>query len=411
MNKVSLYFLVLLILTLNACKTIFKSSPYQSYVHSLENAGLVTTNMGKQWLNVGKSVLQQPNTQLIFPFKEEVFFKQEKPGAVAYQFAYKKSSKIKFSIKTSGQNGVFLDFFENTENSKNIINEFIKDTTFTYQNDDNQVLLLRLQPHLLINEHVVVEIVEQPKLAFPVQNGKNSDIKSFWGMARDGGARKHEGVDIFNKRGTPILAVADGTVSRVQNTKLGGKVVWQRLGLTGPSIYYAHLDSQLVTDGQKVKKGEVLGLMGNTGNAINTSPHLHFGIYTSGGAIDPKDYIQKKDSIAGTVKKESKFLGEELMVTEKESTLPVSVLAVSTNNVTYQNYDGTITQKENLNVNNKKIRLKPDIKAKYLFDAPNIGAVPIREFNPKESYAVLGNVDEFVYLEQKEVRGWVLSKP
>lgn len=192
-----------------------------------------------------------------------------------------------------------MDFFENLDDRKRILSVFVKDTTFTYQNNDDQILMLRLQPHLLINEHVTVEIAEQSKFVFPVKSGKNSDIKSFWGVARDGGARKHEGVDIFKKRGTPILAVADGVVNRVQVTSLSGKVVWQRLGFAGPSIYYAHLDSQLVSEGQKVKKGEVLGLMGNTGNAISTSPHLHFGIYTSGGAIDPLDYIFYKGYGAG----------------------------------------------------------------------------------------------------------------
>lgn len=410
MTKIGLYISVLSILLFASCKTIFKTSPYQSYVQSLKNTGLDVTSMGKQWISVGESVLNNPNTQIKFPFKEEIFFRQEKPAAVAYQIAYKKSSKIKFSINTSDQHGVFLDFFESQENKKSILSEYLKDTTFTYENNSDQVIVLRLQPHLLINEHVTVEIVEQPKLAFPVQNGKNNDIKSFWGVDREDGARKHEGVDIFNKRGTPILAVEDGTIDRVQTTNLGGKVVWQRLGLMGPSIYYAHLDSQLVSDGQKVSKGEVLGLMGNTGNAISTSPHLHFGIYTSGGAIDPIAYIQIKDTIPGKVKIESKYLGKELMVKEKEGILPVHILAVSTNSITYQDYTYEVNQKENLNINNQKIRLVANTDAAYLLDSPKSEAVPIAKFEPKESYLVLGSLNSFIYLEQKNIKGWVLAK-
>jgi len=410
MAKIICVITVLSVLLLNSCKTIFKVSPYQSYVKSLKSTGLDITTMGQKWVNIGKSVLSNPNSKLKFPFKEEIFFGQELPAAIAYQIAYKKSSKIKFSISTSGKNGVFLDFFEGIENRKGITNEYLIDTIFTYESDKDQVLMLRLQPQLLINEHVVVEIVEQPKLGFPVKNGNNKDIKSFWGVDREGGARKHEGVDIFNKRGTPILAVADGTVNRVQTTNLGGKVVWQRLGLMGPSIYYAHLDSQLVVEGQKIIKGAVLGLMGNTGNANTTSPHLHFGIYTADGAIDPIDYIFKTDTIPGKVKPESKYLGKELMLNGKDEILPVKVLAVSTNNITYQHHSTEIIRKENLNINKQKLKFLVNPDATYILETPAIEAVPIGKFNANDFYSVLGYVNGFLYLEQKEIKGWVSRK-
>ncbi len=367
--------------------------------------------MGQKWMNIGESVLSNPNSELKFPFKEEIFFRQDAPAAIAYQIAYQKSKKIKISISTSGKNGIFLDFFEGIENRKSITSEYLTDTTLIYESDKDQVLLLRLQPQLLINEHVIVEIVEQPKLGFPVKNGNNKDIKSFWGVDREGGARKHEGVDIFNKRGKPILAVADGTINRVKITNLGGKVVWQRLGLMGPSIYYAHLDSQLVTEGQKVKKGEVLGLMGNTGNAISTSPHLHFGIYTSGGAINPLDYIFKTDTIPGKVKPENKYLGKEIMIKDKGGVLPVTLLAVSTNNITYQDYSTKIIQKESLDINRQKIKMSADPDAVYLFESPDKEATPIGRFSPSKSYAVLGYKIDFLYLEQNDVKGWVSKKP
>ena len=67
------------------------------------------------------------------------------------------------------------------------------------------------------------------------------------------------------------------------------------------SVYYAHLDEQLVSQGQRVKKGDTLGLVGNTGNAKHTPPHLHFGIYTYNGAIDPLPFINKEIKTAPLV--------------------------------------------------------------------------------------------------------------
>ncbi len=58
-----------------------------------------------------------------------------------------------------------------------------------------------------------------------------------------------------------------------------------------PRYYYAHLDGFAVESGDKVKKGEILGYVGNTGNAITTPPHLHFGIY-AGGPVDPAPFLK-----------------------------------------------------------------------------------------------------------------------
>jgi len=116
-------------------------------------------------------------------------------------------------------------------------------------------------------------------------------IKSFWEDSRDGGSREHKGVDIFAPKRYPVTAVSDGIISRTGTNNLGGKVVW----LAGQkfSYYYAHLDSQLVSPGKIVKSGDTLGLIGNTGNARFTPPHLHFGIYAPGeGAINPYPFIK-----------------------------------------------------------------------------------------------------------------------
>lgn len=137
-----------------------------------------------------------------------------------------------------------------------------------------------------------------PALLFPVAGRSARDIRSFWGDSRSGGARRHEGNDIFAPRGTPLVAVADGIVRSTKVGGLGGKTVWLRDGEgRGLSYYYAHLDSQLVRPGQRVSRGDTVGLVGNTGNARTTPPHLHFGIYRR-GARDPFPYLLGPDGEA-----------------------------------------------------------------------------------------------------------------
>src|SRR5688572_13902938 len=128
-------------------------------------------------------------------------------------------------------------------------------------------------------------------IVFPV-SGYKSTIGSFWGDVRDAGKRKHEGIDIFAKKGTPVVAICDGFITSKANTPRGGKNLWlQPVGHVW-SAYYAHLDQQLVKSGQFVRKGQIIGTVGNTGNARYTPPHLHFGIYTWKGPVNPLPYVK-----------------------------------------------------------------------------------------------------------------------
>lgn len=104
-----------------------------------------------------------------------------------------------------------------------------------------------------------------------------------WGEPRSGG-RKHEGVDMISPRGTTIVAVVDGVATPQQN-ELGGTTIWFT-GADGNKYYYAHLDSYANLG--NVVKGEVIGYVGDTGNAKFSTPHLHFEIHPLGGpAVDP----------------------------------------------------------------------------------------------------------------------------
>ncbi len=155
---------------------------------------------------------------------------------------------------------------------------------------------LLVQPQIGASSSFALKIYTTPQYSFPVSGESNKAVQSFWGASRSGGKRSHEGVDIFAARGTPVVAITDGIVSSTGNRGLGGKQVWLRDGIFGQSLYYAHLDSIIATTGQRVKIGDTLGLVGNTGNARTTPPHLHFGIYNLTGAINPYPYIKQTES-------------------------------------------------------------------------------------------------------------------
>jgi peptidoglycan LD-endopeptidase LytH len=123
-------------------------------------------------------------------------------------------------------------------------------------------------------------------LPVPVAGVRPSQLRDSWGDPRSGG-RSHEGIDIFARRGTPVLSSTHGYVTAVHERGLGGKSVTVR-GPAAHSHYYAHLDSYgRYAPGDWVDAGDTIGYVGTTGNAAGGSPHLHYGIFTGGGPINP----------------------------------------------------------------------------------------------------------------------------
>jgi murein DD-endopeptidase MepM/ murein hydrolase activator NlpD len=90
----------------------------------------------------------------------------------------------------------------------------------------------------------------------------------------------HHGEDIFARLGTPLLAVADGTLHTIGFNKIGGYRLWLR-DASGNEFYYAHLSaySPLAVEGRRVEAGDVVGFVGDTGDAEGGTPHLHFEIH------------------------------------------------------------------------------------------------------------------------------------
>lgn len=129
-------------------------------------------------------------------------------------------------------------------------------------------------------------------LPVPVDGVAARRIADTWGGARSGG-RRHQGVDIFARRGTTVRSTTPGLVLRIADFGIGGKHVWV-LGPAGERHYYAHLDGWApgLARGTRVDAGTPLGVVGNTGNARGTPPHLHYGIYTMRGAHNPWPLLQ-----------------------------------------------------------------------------------------------------------------------
>lgn len=125
-------------------------------------------------------------------------------------------------------------------------------------------------------------------LRMPIAGLKPQDLEDNYGMPRDGGRRKHKGIDIFAPRGAKIIAVTDGYISYIGEQGKGGRCLWLVTD-QGSSFYYAHLDRWApgIYEGMEVRSGELLGYVGNTGNALKTPPHLHFGVIANDETVNP----------------------------------------------------------------------------------------------------------------------------
>jgi murein DD-endopeptidase MepM/ murein hydrolase activator NlpD len=138
---------------------------------------------------------------------------------------------------------------------------------------------------------------EPPRtLVVPVARVGREALRDTWGAARDGG-RAHQGIDIFAPRGTAVVAATDGVVWSTRGNRLGGTVAW----VFGPGRqlhYYAHLDTVSVRPGMRLRAGDAIGTVGTTGNARGTPPHLHYGVYTARGAINPYPLLRADEGSA-----------------------------------------------------------------------------------------------------------------
>lgn len=136
-------------------------------------------------------------------------------------------------------------------------------------------------------------------LLIPVKGLKREDLRDNFAEKR--GLRRHHALDIMAKRGTPVVAVDDGRVVRVRRHLLGGLTVYQYDPEERYAYYYAHLDGYAkgLKEGNVLRRGDLIGYVGSTGNAPASAPHLHFAItemgperkWYKGVPVNPHPYL------------------------------------------------------------------------------------------------------------------------
>lgn len=250
----------------------------------------------KKWQQAYEFARQQP-VLVELPLIMTARLQDSVPTALSYRFVVNKGQVLIAELdKTDESALLFAELWRyNKDDAKpNLLQEIESTATLLeLPVTENDTLTIVLQPGIGNRSLFRFRIYPQPGYLFPVAGKGNAAITSFWGADRDGGGRKHEGIDIVAKRGTPLVAVTDGRITSTGDRGLGGKQVWLRDAVFKKSVYYAHLDSIAARDGQQVKKGDTLGFVGNTGNAITTIPHLHFGVYGNSGATDPYLFVKQ----------------------------------------------------------------------------------------------------------------------
>jgi murein DD-endopeptidase MepM/ murein hydrolase activator NlpD len=289
--------------------------PRQRYVDALKNAGLGEAALALDWVTAGERALRDAPL-VTSPHEEQGYLEPAEPSAIAFKVRVRRGQEVTLELELPGDTAttLFLDAWtldaESAEAFDLVESADSGQRMLRLTPRREGELIFRAQPELLRGGRFKARLRLAPTLAFPVKPGTERDIGSRFGAPRDAGARSHHGIDIFAKRGTPVVAAAAGVVNRVNETEIGGKVVWLR-DTFGNSLYYAHLDSQAVSSGMQVDEGDTLGFVGNTGNARTTPPHLHFGVYRRGeGPVDPFWFVHRPRGDVPRLVADTSRLGE-----------------------------------------------------------------------------------------------------
>ena len=276
-----------------------KKTPHEQYEKKIKNSTTKESGLTEAWLKEAAITLSNP-LDISLPYTETGYFAANRANGIGLKFKAKRGQQINISLqkKASENFATYLDLWQPYPFSENRAPKFLSaadtvDLSLQYAVTEDSTFIVRIQPELLKQGEYTLTISAGPSLAFPIPQNVKSSIISLFGTGRDNGGRKHEGIDILAPKHSPAIASANGVVTRVNENALGGKVIFMRPDNASYSLYYAHLDSQIAKEGQRVKTGDVLGLTGNTGNAKFTVSHLHFGIYTNNNvAMDPLYFVK-----------------------------------------------------------------------------------------------------------------------
>lgn len=405
---------VFLLIAISSCSKlsfITGRSPYEKYKNDIQQSGLSQTALGKDWIRAGTEVFADTNGQVTLPFKGAYYFNPSHPRATLSVFKAKRGQRITIIKNQVAADSfiVFVDLFEADDTSKPVIFMQKGEDTLEYKVKHDRQYLLRLQPELLRGGKVIINILLQPQLSFPVQGASNRNIQSFFGASRDAGARQHEGIDIFASAGTPVLAPAAGRIIGVNHNNLGGKVITQWDTKRNITYYFAHLSQQIAYTGQAVSTGDTIGLVGNTGNAATTPPHLHFGIYAIGGAIDPLSFIYQTDTIPPTLKINEKQLGKWALYKKGKNDFPVKLIGGSNGS-----YFMLLPDDKKMFADKRYIEPVTTLRTLKLTKPvevtqnPKVTSTPIAALEKDQQLDVLGSYHDFLLVRSNgDIQGWI----
>jgi murein DD-endopeptidase MepM/ murein hydrolase activator NlpD len=136
----------------------------------------------------------------------------------------------------------------------------------------------------------------------PVAGVRWEDLQDSFGDPRSGG-RRHQGIDIFAPRWTAVMAATYGSLTAIGRLGRAGRSLWL-IGENGRSYFYGHLEAwaEGIYDGMHVAPGEVIGCVGNSGNAAGLPTHLHFEVHESGRAINPYPVLASAEPTDGPIR-------------------------------------------------------------------------------------------------------------
>jgi murein DD-endopeptidase MepM/ murein hydrolase activator NlpD len=333
---------LLLILLISGCSQFNKASDLltnptakEQYKRDLE----ISDELFQIWKNTAEIAFRD-SIAINLPYAETGKFFPKSFPVYSYEIELNRGEIFEVKIETDSiETLIFLDLFNKIENSlskyKKVSSSKFQKKSFRFEIEKSGTFKVVLQPEIEAHSNFILKMEKIPAYLFPVSEGSNTNIQSYWGANRDGGTRGHEGIDIFAERGTPVVAATNGKIGFTGEKGLGGKQVWLRDAKRKQSLYYAHLDSIAPISG-KVKRGDTLGFVGNTGNARTTPPHLHFGIYKGyRGAINPLHFVNKTrrieefPQISGNIPQKLVVQSSKANLRNRPSTSNSKILSIS----------------------------------------------------------------------------------
>jgi murein DD-endopeptidase MepM/ murein hydrolase activator NlpD len=433
-NCIAACFLSLFIVSCSSPgKGIFgKKTPHEQYEKKIKESGKENP-LTDAWLKTAAITLSTP-LDISLPYSESGYFPDEKANGIGLRFRARRGQKLKIALtKKGGSNLVmYIDLWQPYPTYENKTPRFLSaaDTSrliLEHIVNEDTAFIVRIQPELLKEGEYTLSITAGPSLTFPIASSVKSNIGSFWGDGRDNGGRKHEGIDIIAPKLSPAIAAANGLITRVNENALGGKVIYLHPDNAPYTLYYAHLDSQIAKEGQRVNAGDIIGLTGNTGNAKFTVSHLHFGIYmNNAGAVDPLYYVKndyKKPPVINVAlttlntwmrsAKNAKLFSDQNMtggILLDENTLMRTEAATGSQYrvVLPDGKKGFVAATALITMTKpiKKLSLKNPIP---LLATPNTESLTRKMLSAGDKINVLAAFRDYYFVDMNNVRGWILK--